>query len=74
MLVRHHVPTEMIPALAAPFALARPSNPLPDITATNVNRSRAVEQNIDTLPAFFAAKDRVYVNGVPGPHLSSVKN
>jgi hypothetical protein len=62
----------MVPALAAPFALARLSNPLPDIATTDINRSRTIEKNINALPAILTADDRIYVGDIPGPHLASV--
>ncbi len=69
----YNVPTEMIPTLATSLTLARLSNPLPNIAATNIDRSRAVKKNIDTSSAFFAAENSIDVGGIPWPHFSSMK-
>ncbi len=51
MAFRDTVPTEMVPALAAPFAGSRIFDPTPDVPPTHINRCRAIEENVDSLTA-----------------------
>ena len=73
MGVWYNVPTEMVPTLSTSLTFTRLSNSLPNITATNIDRSRAVKEDIDTLSAFFAAENSVDVGGIPWPHFASMK-
>jgi hypothetical protein len=70
--VLQHVPAKSVPELTASFAAFGPRDPLPDVTLSNINGHRSIEQDVNPLPTFAAPRNTGYVLGVSRPHRSAL--
>lgn len=71
--VGNNVPAEVVPALPASFARTSLLYSLSDVAPANVHGSRAVKQNIYSLPTFPTSKYTFNVLVVSCPHFAAME-
>src|SRR5450432_29568 len=66
--ILYDVPTEVVPELSSCLAPSCSVYPMPEVSLTNVNRHRAIVENVDARTTLLWVRDTTDVCRVPRPH------